>query len=1445
MSRLIMSCLLVGVLNGTLMAHSYSGGTGEPNDPYQIATAEDLIALGNEPNDYNDCFILTADIDLSGYEFDRAVVSPDTKISISYNGIAFTGCFDGQGHVIRNLSIDGSSYLGLFGYVGSEAVLSNLILESVDVNGSDFVGGLVGYLCEGQVDSVVVDGRIDGSRCVGGLVGGSRGGTLGLCCCNVSYVTGSSYIGGLVGGDGLAVRGGGGKGELIGVEGATVIVCSATGYVRGNSRVGGLIGNKEDGCIISSYSTAEVAGNNYVGGLVGILYESDIISNYSSGWVDGNEDTGGLVGNCDDDCVILNSFWDIEASGQESSEGGIGLTTVQMQDPNTYLSVGWDFVGEVANGIHNLWQMQGEGYPSFAVATEPNGSGILHDPYRITEANELGTVWRSPFAHYCLESDIDLSGTISSMPIVPWFRGVFDGNGYCVSHYRVDGTDCLGFFGRMLPESQVMNLCLETVDVNGAGDEIGALVGYNQGTVMSCYSSGKVNGKETVGGLVGRNGGEVFCCASACRVRGKEFIGGLVGSNFSIVSSSYSIGLVRAQGQSGSLAGSNSDSIMYCYSAAQIASNSSKGLIGFDWKRDEGVACFWDAEAAGIDSRYGLTTAEMLDVNTYLVSGWDFVGEANNGTEDLWFMPEGGYPELVSLQGIRRSSLEGEGTRACPYRVTNVDNLMAVREYPQACYILTTDLDLSGTTLNSAVVPWLSGVFDGNEHVIRELKINLYEYAKNIGLFGRLQADARVINLSVEGVDVNCVYQYMGFVYVGALVGYNAGGVISDCYSRIDINSRYGESIGGLVGYNDHGTIVSCSSESRFVGGETIGGLVGYNDHGIIRSCHSDSIIESGEGGVGGLVGFIKGGSVDRSYSVGSVNGYWYGVGGFVGINENGQIDICYSTSTVNGENSVGGLVGVNSTGTITSSYCTGDVSGEDYVGGLVGGNGGGSIASCYSTSHVSGENNVGGLIGSSSEVNITSCYSRGAVSGKYNVGGLIGYSKSNYVVLSHSNGDVSGDDYVGGWVGLSSGDVIMFSYSSGDVRGDCNVGGFIGNTGSTAVFSSYSHSLVCGRRDVGGLIGDLGDGATLQSCYSSGEILGEESVGGLVGDSDEATVISCFWDKNSSGQTESGVGIGLSTTEMKDINTYLNAGWDFENEIANGTRNLWCLEEGEYPTLKAPSDLEGSGTLVDPYKIADGNNLGMVCIYPQAHYRLMADLDLSGVNWDMAVVPQFGGVFDGNGHIIRNLHIEGNGYLGLFGTLMSEATVSCLGLENADVNGIGDLVASLVGCNKGRVVYCYVTGFVSGDDYVGSLVGYNCDSILSCYATANVCGNFLVGGLVGKNGGNVLSCYCTGAITFRESTDSRSRSSGVASRDYYWGGLIGYDTGTVASCFWDINTSGYIDSDGGTGLTTAEMQDINTYLDAGWDFVGETDNGTDDLWWMPEGDYPRLWWEE
>jgi len=128
--------------------------------------------------------------------------------------------------------------------------------------------------------------------------------------------------------------------------------------------------------------------------------------------------------------------------------------------------------------------------------------------------------------------------------------------------------------------------------------------------------------------------------------------------------------------------------------------------------------------------------------------------------------------------------------------------------------------------------------------------------------------------------------------------------------------------------------------------------------------------------------------------------------------------------------------------------------------------------------------------------------------------------------------------------------------------------------------------------------------------------------------------------------------------------------------------------------------------------------------------------------------------------------------------------------------------------------------------------VGLNGGNIAISYSTGTASGDWRVGGLVGRNyeGGSITDSYSIGAV---------AGSSSV-------GGLVGSgNPDRVANSFWDTGTSGQATSDGGTGLNTAEMTEINTYLNAGWDFVGEIENGTEDVWHILEGqDYPRFVWE-
>lgn len=78
----------------------YSGGTGEPNDPYQIATAAHLTSIGSNPDLLDKHFVLIDDIDLDpnlpgGQVFTQAIIAPDiSNFEDGFQGaLSLTECF--------------------------------------------------------------------------------------------------------------------------------------------------------------------------------------------------------------------------------------------------------------------------------------------------------------------------------------------------------------------------------------------------------------------------------------------------------------------------------------------------------------------------------------------------------------------------------------------------------------------------------------------------------------------------------------------------------------------------------------------------------------------------------------------------------------------------------------------------------------------------------------------------------------------------------------------------------------------------------------------------------------------------------------------------------------------------------------------------------------------------------------------------------------------------------------------------------------------------------------------------------------------------------------------------------------------------------------------------------------------------------------------------------
>jgi hypothetical protein len=175
-----------------------------------------------------------------------------------------------------------------------------------------------------------------------------------------------------------------------------------------------------------------------------------------------------------------------------------------------------------------------------------------------------------------------------------------------------------------------------------------------------------------------------------------------------------------------------------------------------------------------------------------------------------------------------------------------------------------------------------------------------------------------------------------------------------------------------------------------------------------------------------------------------------------------------------------------------------------------------------------------------------------------------------------------------------------------------------------------------------------------------------------------------------------------------------------------------------------------------------------------------------------------------------------------------------------------------------GAIANCYAAGSVMGNEYVGGLVGEEYGGTIdNSYSTCSVSGDQHVGGLAGGNShGAIANCYAAGSVIGNKyvgglvgeeyrSTIASCYSTGSVSGEGYVGGLVGYNwNGQVNNSFWDTETSGQDWSAGGTGLPTSEMQTMSTFTDVGWDFVGESFNGIEDIWFIPQQDYPRLWWQ-
>ncbi|MFC4305217.1 InlB B-repeat-containing protein [Cohnella boryungensis] len=206
----------------------------------------------------------------------------------------------------------------------------------------------------------------------------------------------------------------------------------------------------------------------------------------------------------------------------------------------------------------------------------------------------------------------------------------------------------------------------------------------------------------------------------------------------------------------------------------------------------------------------------------------------------------------------------------------------------------------------------------------------------------------------------------------------------------------------------------------------------------------------------------------------------------------------------------------------------------------------------------------IGSLAGTN-EGTISNSSASGSVGGRDEIGGLVGFNKGT-ISNSSATITVNGTGYnEGGLVGTNNG-TISASYATGSVNGGSSsntVGGLVGANAITGrIENSYAAGSVSGGAPGGGLAGD--NRGTINNSYAIGRVYTTAFKGGLVGEKYSTSNISNgFYDKNTTGQSDTGKGVGKTTAEMKTQSTYTS--WDFTT--------VWGIEASRnngYPYLQA-----------------------------------------------------------------------------------------------------------------------------------------------------------------------------------------------------------------------------------------------------------------------------------
>jgi len=393
---------------------------------------------------------------------------------------------------------------------------------------------------------------------------------------------------------------------------------------------------------------------------------------------------------------------------------------------------------------------------------------------------------------------------------------------------------------------------------------------------------------------------------------------------------------------------------------------------------------------------------------------------------------------------------------------------------------------------------------------------------------------------------------------------------------------------------------------------------------------------------------------------------------------------------------------------------------------------------------------------------------------------------------------EIEGDGIVGGLAGVNRGK-ISNSEVRGKVASSYLVGGLVGQNGGS-IKNSVARVQVRGEGIYnGGLVG-LNLGGSIEDSNVWAEVHGGSYTGGLVG-RNSGSIIGSVANVEVYGEQYTGGMVGENT------------GFIINSEVRG----------------KVSGDSQVGGLV--------GLNCNTIAI-STAHVEVHGENEIGGLVGQNGRKDNEGEVFVSAAHGDVYGKEAVGGLVGrndfFSGVMASVATGAVRGDKT---------VGGLVGQNQGSLTQVAAYGEVHGENGAGGLVGENTGNIVESYAHGQVAGHEVIGGLTGFNSGNIIDSYAIGKVSGDKSVGGLVGSAGEQGIRR----LI-IDQPKITNSFWNTETSGQKESAGGVGRTTEEISSFFLFSEAGWDFIGETVNGTEGIWGMNPDDndgYPYLSWQE